>query len=485
MRLPTVILLLAVAGSAQADPVTVPTPEAAFAKALADAERLPPQEAYVTRYLTLYNAAILERADGRASISYWRNGTSTEAEIVRPRLIDTDLVAVNLLDYGPHTIKAWEAYADSDPYFHVKKVAVVGSVQARFSYAGRTYRAGWYKTTVTSATKATTIQFTDISPYVAPEAHTKLAVLTNSLVPIVRGDWWCSQIAVQADRKGTGYYDQLGVGKRRGDFEKIVGMDRPAATRLKKEVAAIIDTSVVALHNRQVYRFQTLTGAYWETRDVANNTGQRNAVRFLNGDYQHDAEEIYGTLPNGLFAFFLSDAGGTRADTAPDSIASDGRSASTDRRVHVGLSCARCHVEGIRPIDCWARKAYAAPDKLAVVDPARFLRLRQLYLSDLERLMKRDQADYAAALLLANGLTPADNAQVVATVWERYVERPVTLADVAREMGTTPEKLQAAIKAKDAAEGILDPTLLALGKGMTLRREYVEEMWPVLMGLKP
>jgi predicted transcriptional regulator len=106
----------------------------------------------------------------------------------------------------------------------------------------------------------------------------------------------------------------------------------------------------------------------------------------------------------------------------------------------------------------------------------------------LDKRIKDDQDVYAYALLKTNGLTPGDNAKVIAAVWERYVERPLTVDDVAREMGTTAEQLRTWIKDKEDKEGILDPILLALSKegnrAMTLRREYVEEMWPVLMRLK-
>lgn len=73
---------------------------------------------------------------------------------------------------------------------------------------------------------------------------------------------------------------------------------------------------------------------------------------------------------------------------------------------------------------------------------------------------------------------------VAAAAWERYVEQPLTLADVAREMGCKPDELQAAIRALGAKQ-VLDPILLALGKErpIPLRREHVEESWPVLMGV--
>jgi hypothetical protein len=54
-----------------------------------------------------------------------------------------------------------------------------------------------------------------------------------------------------------------------------------------------------------------------------DNKDARNAVRQLDKDYKHQAEEVYGFLPNGLFVYFLVRRRGTRQDSAPDKIGSD------------------------------------------------------------------------------------------------------------------------------------------------------------------
>lgn len=443
-------------------------PLEAVQAATADAKRLPPGIAYGTRYLDLGNLTPPERAELVASVSFWANATSVEAEIVRPRRVGPELIALYLPDYGAGKLEVWERFAESDPYYHERLQAVAGGNVLSFHRAGKTWSPGMYSV---KAAVATT--------FVVPTRsmnQTELAILTNSACPILRADWWQSQVAVQVDRK-VGYYDWLGVGRKRGDFERVVGLDRVAAQRVRKEVAAIVSESVVALHNRHVYRYGTLTGAYWETRDAKANDGERNALRLLNGDYKHDAEEIIASLPNGLHAYYLSDAVGVRVDNAPDFIASDGTSSSSDRRVHVGISCVRCHVEGIRPIDCWFRRAYAAPDNLAVLDPARAVRLRQLYASDLDRIIRRDQADYAEAVKSANGLSVGDNAKVVAAVWSRYLDQPVDPEMASRELGVAPERLVAVIRMQQQP----DPVLFALGKQKSLPvlREHWEEIYQV------
>lgn len=440
-------------------------PSEAIAAALFDARKLPPGVRENTRYLALPDEEEEIAADWYKVLSFHTNQLSRELDIVRPRRINRNLFAVNLLDYQWDKF-TWEKLSSVEPYFYRQ------AVPDRFFWPGdKTYPAGWYRNTSKQ-------RLAVFDPYL-PAAVLELVLLTQSGTPIVRADWWFAQTITQDGREGTGYYDFLGLGKKLTDFESLVGLDRKLAARLRKETAAIVSTSTVALHNRQIFRFQTLTGPYWETLDVKESTGQKNALRFLNGDFRAatDASEIYGTLPNGLFAFFLADAKGNRANSAPDFIASDGRSTSSDRRVLIGISCIRCHQPGIQPIDDWGRKAYAAPDALTVVGEEKYRRLKQLYLSELERHIRRDQQDYADVLKAVNGLTPQENSRLVAWAWERYVDRMVTLETAARDLGSTPEKVTATFREYGTFPRVIDPVLFSLGKGIPVSRKQLEELY--------
>ena len=491
-------------------------PVEAVQAATADARSLPAAQAHGTRYLWLCHPE--DQVDLPPVASFWANSGSTEAEAVRLRRVGKELLAVYLPAYGPGKLEVWERFAEADPYFHEKAVAVgvgqvvtflepfafANGVQAKVGDAfpfvraegGQVlFSAGGKQTWVNASRVKVTAANAVASRLVPSMGQGELASLCRSSAPILRADWWAAQVAVQADRK-VGYYDWLGVGKKRDDFDKLVGFDKKAAQGRRKEVSAIVTESIVALHNRHIYRFGMIDGAYWITQDAKNNDGTRNAVRLLNGDYKHDAEEIIATLPNGLHAFYLSDAAGARADSAPDFIASDGRSTSPDRRVHAGLSCVRCHVEGIRPIDCWFRKSYAAPDQLDVLDPARAIRIAQLYASDLDRLIARDQLDHEAAVRKATGHGSEDNAKLVAAVYSRYQDEAVTLAKAAQELGCKPDQLLALLRMH---KGRLDPALHALGKVVfernadgvleekrdviPLRREHWEEVYQLAWSL--
>jgi hypothetical protein len=464
-----VAMLVWGAGLAASTPALVRT-------ALADCRRQSPALQPFLRYLSLEALPPAERPLFLKALAFHVNSLSREAEVVSPRVVAEDLVVLNLQDYGWKTA-VYDKLADRDPYDHVRLEKIVEEKDVQ-EVGYRQPGGGWVTTGTRPILKKVKKQFTAAAPWLPATEIAELIQRTQSQAPLLRADWFLVQTAIQVNRGGAGYYDFLGL-KKRADVEKLVALDRQAAQRVRREVAAIIAESGVALNNRQVYRFQSVTGGYWETRDVNNNAEQRNALRVLNGDFVHDAEEIYGVLPNGLFVLAASNAQGVLQDTVPDSIAADRLSTSNDLRIHPGLSCIRCHVEGLRPLDDWARKFYQGDVKLQAVDYAKLQRLRQLYLGDLARWLRRDREDYAEALLKVNGLSPAENAQAYARVWQRYQDTPVAGAQLARELGLPEDRLQAALRQYAQTKGQLDVILLGYLKQPELpaRREHIEEIF--------
>lgn len=421
-------------------------PAEALVAAVADQNKLPVTVRPLTRYLTLPEQDLKAWVDG---LNFICNSLSTESEMYSVRMVTKDLVAINISDYNWKR-ETWDKLAQTDPYFHVH---------------------------LTDGKIASSL-------FLNPQHITDLITSTQSEAPILRGDWFLTQVSQQVDRK-VGYYDFLGVGKTLADFQKIVGVDEEAAKRLKKEMAAIVTRSGVAINNRKIYRYQGITGSYWVTFDTINSIGERNVARKLDGDLTFDANEIYGTLPNGLFAFFLSDSKGKRQDSVPDNIAFDHESTSNDRRIHPGISCIRCHTEGLRNIDDWARKTLRLPLSIQSPDYDKIKRFRQLYLSNLQRNFLRDKSDYAAALKECNGLTPEENARNFSRIWERYNDVDLGVSDVARELGCTEVNLLSKLKDYAAKTGSLDPVLAGLlaVPPVPIRREHMDEVFIIAQGI--
>lgn len=477
-------------------PVWAGGPGEALAAALADCQKLPADQRPHVRYLTTCAIPEKDRAAFLKVLAFQCNILSREAELVVPAKITADLVRLDIRDYG-WSSEVWEKLASVDPYFHVKikgvelvtVTKVVDHPGGDFTYPdGRVARgvaAGRYRIEVQEAkgAGATTIA---AAPWLDKKAIAELITATQSQAPFLRADWWFVTTARQVDRNnkatGAGYYDFLGI-KTEKDIAEVVGLDRAKAQKVQREQAAIVADSGVALHNRQIYRYNAIAGAYWETLDVNSNEGEKNALRRLNGDYKPDAKEVFATLPNRLFLYAaVSVADGTLQNTVPDFIASDAQTASNDRRIHPSLSCVRCHVEGLRPIDDWARAFYADPPgdaKLTSPDYNKLKRLRRLYLSDLDVDYQADQLVYSRTLLKLTGWKPPELAKAYAETWHRYAEAAVGAEQFALELGTDQKMMLAAFEKYAKATGSLDPVLIGYLKNPAFlaRREHAEEAY--------
>lgn len=490
MRLWAFIALLAL-GS-----VAVASPGEAVAAAAADVRTLPVGIQPYVRYLDLSGCREKERGDLKHALASHVNGASRGLDIVPPVVVTPTLLRINLKDYV-WDVKLWEKLLDvPEPWFHFpvevvedvfKDVELGYWVDGRGNQYNETGAGRTWQTVRVEKRKVGTRKVRRANASIDAPGIAELITLTQSQIPIVRGDWFFVQTSIQKDR-AVGYYDLLALGKKEADFEKLVGADKDKA-RERRRFAAIMARSGVTLENRGILREEAFGGNRWVTQDFKTSVARQNVIRLLEGDRdppQGDASEQYGTLPNGLYAFWLQNDKGERQDAAPDFIASDSAASGTDRRVHIGLSCVRCHVEGIRPVDDWARKVYRGAITLQSVDYNRFLELRNLYLSDLAGRVKDDQAAYAKAIFACNGLTLADNAKAWARAWDHYQERDLLPADVAFEFGVPEERLLKALKAYALAEqarvGFYDPIIAGWIQtpAVSARREHVEEIAPLI-----
>jgi hypothetical protein len=452
-------------------------PNEALAAAVKDAKTLPSGTAPFARYLTTYALRERDKAEFNHALAFHVNSLSREAELARLTVVAPDLYRLDVRDFG-WDAKVYERLADADPWFHVRLKTETDETQEWGHYQGPG-TSNWITTERRPTGRKLVKTVAAAAPWLDAAASAELVNRTQSQTPLLRADWFFFQTAF-SEGHDPGYLDFLGVKDRR-DFEKLAGLDAERAKQLQKEIRSIVARSGVALNNRQIVRFQTITGGYWVTLDSNKSTDRNNAVRLLDGDYRHDAEEIYGFAANGLLVVGAFAADGTVQKTVPDKIASDGSATGNDRRIHTGKSCFSCHLEGIRPIDDYVRRLYREPVRLQAVDYEQFRRLQRLYLGDLETKVRKDQAEYAEVLLRVNGLTPADNARAYLRTADNYVERALAAEDVARELGVPGETLVGGLKQYARATGQLDPVVAGLIQQppLLLRREHVDEAVPL------
>ncbi len=424
-----------------------------------------------TRYLSAYHCTDKQIEELDKGLGFWCNSLSTEVSIKKPVQIHSGLWKIDLRDYNWKT-ETWEKLLEApEPYFHIRGLVSVTEVeQLAFDENGKLVVISKKENTKfkEQAAHAFWLNQLDIN---------LLASYTKSGIPLVRADWFIYQTAIQKDRK-AGYYDFLGLGKKEKDFQNLIAADIEAVKKLRLEQRAIVSSSSVTLHNRTLRRLKTITGPYWISEDYNANTENKNAIRLLD-DAKFDATEQYGTLPNGLFAFWLGNAQGERQDTAPDFIASDSESPTTDKRVHVGLSCIRCHTEGIRPINDVIRKIYKPPFKLTSLDYERQKDLQAKFLSDIGSSIEKDQKYYNEVLSQTNNLNSLDNSKLFARIYSRY-SGTRNLEQASKELETSSDFLTTKLK-QGTTKQPLDPILILLLQGESVTIEQWEEIFPQAM----
>ncbi len=162
---------------------------------------------------------------------------------------------------------------------------------------------------------------------------------TRSSLPFVRGDWF---VAV-ASRPPL-YHAVLGLPETSSQLQRLLKIDFAQDVRQERVARAGFNESGISVHPRIIERHETSDGACWVSYDFAGAAGDKN---FFSNPLQFAADggEIIFNLPNGLQAYYLADAAGTRLDKAPTSIVKDPSQA--DGSVVNGLSCMRCHSAGL------------------------------------------------------------------------------------------------------------------------------------------
>jgi len=181
--------------------------------------------------------------------------------------------------------------------------------------------------------------------------HQDLYNRLNTESPFVRGDWFVST-AMQPPL----YHDLLDLDKSidevaRNDLGVDINNDiqRGTIDRLG------FRSSGVSLHNRVFERHRTNDNGYlWVSYDFdtdlndgdirRNPLGPRNRDDRFEHSFQNLAGEMIWSLPNGMQAYLLALADGTRIDKAVPTVVRDQR--QLDGNVTNGISCIGCHGVG-------------------------------------------------------------------------------------------------------------------------------------------
>ena len=237
----------------------------------------------------------------------------------------------------------------------------------------------------------------DAPTQTALKAHlTRLQGEMKADIPSVHVDWFVAQASLPPL-----YHDLL----------SLPLTDRELETRLEVDVVrnltnapgvrvwrAGTNNSGVSNNNRVIERHTSRYGAYWKSYDFAGSVGTQNIFTHPLS-FTPDGGEVIFNLPNGLQAYYVTNASGFRLDDAPINIVSN--PAASDPTVRNGLSCFGCHTKGMKTFEDEVR-AVIESNTAPAYDKAQALRL-YVAQSEMDALLQEDTDRYRGALEATGG----------------------------------------------------------------------------------
>ena len=224
----------------------------------------------------------------------------------------------------------------------------------------------------------------------------RLQTEMKSNIPSVHVDWFLATASLPPL-----YHDLLSLPLTDSELETRLGIDVASNLRDAPGVRvwrAGFNNSGVSNNNRMVERHAFRDGAYWKSYDFAGSVGTQNIFTHpLN--FTHDGGEVIFNLPNGLQAYYLVNAFGSRLDEAPINIVSN--PAASDPTVRNGLSCFGCHTEGMKTFEDQVRSVIES-NATPAYDKAQALRLYAEQ-SEMDALVQEDMDRYKEALEATGG----------------------------------------------------------------------------------
>jgi mono/diheme cytochrome c family protein len=389
----------------------------------------------------------------RAAVSKLINSLSREFRITVPRPVNPDgtILAIDLRDYGWTHQKQWHPLLAAYPY----------GLQRGGEQAERVYE------------------------------------LTDCELPYLRADWF-----VHTAARPPLYHDLLLLPDSAVTLEDSMDIDILGNFQKDRLARAGFSKSGVSAQNRLVERHEARNGAYWKSYDFKSNLNRGNLFRFPLGPefselsnqtaaFEHDGGEIIFNLPNGLQAYLLVDGDDHRINDGPQTVVNDPNQFSGTFTIVNGISCMGCHKQGMITFEDTVRPTFANVAGQPTAD-----KVRRLYppVDEMNALVRDDMDRFLAAAEKATGpllrKDAADKRKLDAfpepvTRASKDYERPLTVEDVARELGlplTEEQSRSAGVPRADELATVIKVSdemrrlgLARLSTGETVPREVWEQ----------
>ncbi len=271
---------------------------------------------------------------------------------------------------------------------------------------------------------------------------------TGTKTAFIRADWF----AFVASRPGM-YEKLLKLPKTFQELAKQQGVDIAGNIKRFDAHRAGFQKSGVSSNNRLIERHPSKNGYFWTSYDFAGNRGKQSLFAFPTGPggntgFTHDGGETIFSLPNGFQAYYLNTADGKSLDKGPIDIVRD-LDNPRDPSVINGISCMRCHDQGMRKAKDDIRDAVvnSRTQSKEIRD-----QVEALYppAEKMDRLLENDTKRFQSAMKRA-GLNPSLKLKGTEMTFElsRAYEEDVDINQAASELGLQRAQFLAATQDTD------------------------------------
>lgn len=275
---------------------------------------------------------------------------------------------------------------------------------------------------------------------------------TGTKTAYIRADWF----AFKASRPvgiGGMYEKLLKLPKSAQELAKQQGVD--IASDIKRFTAqrAGFQKSGVSAHNRLIERHPSKNGYFWTSYDFNGSRRKQSLFEFPLGPggangFDHDGGESIFSLPNGFQAYYLNTADGKQLDKGPVDIVRD-LDNPRDPSVINGISCMRCHDQGMRKAKDDIRESVV---KGRTVSKEVREQVEALYppIEKMDAIIDGDAKRFADAMRRA-GLNPSLKLNGVEMTFalSRAYEEDLSLDQAAAELGLSKDEFAQAAQDAD------------------------------------
>ncbi len=298
---------------------------------------------------------------------------------------------------------------------------------------------------------------------------TDLQAETGTSLPFINAGW----LLANASRAPL-YNDALQLPETLQGVEALLGVDLEYNRANQRSLRAGFNDSGVSGNNRLIERQPTSFGAYWQSFDFASNSGLQDIFTYP-VTFHADGGEAIWNLPNGLQAYMIALADGTRIDEAPTEIVRD--ESRADGVVRNGLSCFNCHgSQGILRTDDMVRDH--VEDNVVSYDQETIDTVRDLHRATPFAEVQEEDGQRYSQSMDELGL-PDRGAGLIPLASLKY-EGLVSLSTAAAELGLTVDELRGALDANNLPAGDFVELLPLLGEGGLVFRDSFLTVLPAL-----